>query len=90
MEVQTAANRGEIFAPGDPQIPYLIMSNPIDEEGRPRAAKISISMPESMVQFIDEQCRLFRVGRSTYLQMLLEAEQAAPREEFTKRAQRPS
>lgn len=51
-----------------------------------RAAKISVSMPEAMVDFIDQQCRAFRVGRSTYLQMLLEAEQHSPRKEFTKRA----
>jgi Arc/MetJ-type ribon-helix-helix transcriptional regulator len=55
-------------------------------EDKLRAAKISISMPEAMVDFIDEQCRAFRVGRSTYLQMLLEAEQHSPRKEFTKRA----
>lgn len=51
-----------------------------------RAAKLSISMPESMVQFIDERCRSFRVGRSAYLQMLLEAEQSSPRDTFTKAA----
>jgi hypothetical protein len=51
-----------------------------------RAAKISVSMPEAMVDFIDQQCRAFRVGRSTYLQMILEAEQHSPRKEFTKRA----
>jgi len=27
-----------------------------------RAAKISVSMPEAMVDFIDQQCRAFRVG----------------------------
>lgn len=58
-----------------------------DAEDKFRAAKISISMPESMVDFIDQQCAAFRVGRSTYLQMLLEAEQETPRREFVKRAQ---
>ena len=53
-----------------------------------RAAKLSISMPESMVQFIDDRCRSFRVGRSAYLQMLLEAEQTSPRDIFTKHASR--
>jgi Arc/MetJ-type ribon-helix-helix transcriptional regulator len=56
------------------------------QDDKLRAAKISVSMPEAMVDFIDQQCRAFRVGRSTYLQMLLEAEQHSPRKEFTKRA----
>ena len=60
------------------------LQNPEDKF---RSAKISISMPESMVDFIDRQCAAFRVGRSTYLQMLLEAEHATPRREFVKRAQ---
>ncbi len=58
-----------------------------ESDAKLRATKISISMPESMVDFIDEQCTAFRVGRSTYLQMLLEAEQETPRREFIKRAQ---
>lgn len=56
------------------------------DQDKSRAAKLSISLPEEMVDFVDEQCRAFGVGRSTYLQMLLHAEQAKPRKEFTKRA----
>jgi hypothetical protein len=60
------------------------------EQEKSRAAKLSISLPEDMVNFIDEQCRAFGVGRSNYLQMLLDAEQAQPRREFTIRARTDS
>jgi hypothetical protein len=56
------------------------------EQEKSRASKLSVSLPAEMVNFVDDQCRAFGVGRSTYLQMLLHAEQAEPRKEFTKRA----
>jgi hypothetical protein len=58
----------------------------LDESAKPRATKLSISLPGEMVAFIDEQCRAFGVGRSNYLQMLLDAEQEQPRRSFTKHA----
>ncbi|MGH8047394.1 MAG: hypothetical protein ACREKL_09120 [Chthoniobacterales bacterium] len=58
------------------------------EQEKTRAEKLSISLPGEMVDFIDEQCRAFGVGRSNYLQMLLHAEREEPRKEFTKRARK--
>ncbi len=52
-----------------------------------KAAKISLSLPSEMAKFLEEQCQAFGVGRSGYFQLLLEAEQQAPRKEFTKKAQ---
>ena len=59
---------------------------PQPKEEKTPAAKLSISLPGDMVDFIDAQCEAFGVGRSTYFQMLLDAEQSLPRKEFVKRA----
>lgn len=43
------------------------------------AAKISISIPESLLRFVDAQCKRFRLKRSAYFQMLLDQERLSPR-----------
>jgi hypothetical protein len=57
------------------------------EDPSAKSSKISLSLPQDMASFLDEQCDAFGVGRSAYFQLLLEAEQQAPRKEFVKRAQ---
>jgi len=62
------------------------MQAPAESQVELRASKVSLSLPGEMAAFLDEQCRAFGVGRSTYFQMLLDAERDAPRREFVKKA----
>jgi hypothetical protein len=61
----------------------MVNSNETDEQ---KAAKISMSVPAELAKFLDQQCEAFGVGRSAYLQLLLEAEKHEPRREFVKKA----
>jgi len=58
------------------------------EKNDPKAAKVSLSLPADIAKFLDEQCEAFGVGRSSYIQLLLDAEKASPRKEFIKKDRR--
>jgi len=66
---------------------HSILSLKMPEDLSARSSKISLSLPQDMAAFLDEQCEAFGVGRSGYFQLLLVAEREAPRREFVKRAQ---
>jgi hypothetical protein len=61
---------------------------PKPKESDQKAIKVSMSLPPDLAKFLDDQCAAFGVGRSAYLQLLLDAEQESPRPHFTKRAKR--
>jgi hypothetical protein len=62
------------------------MSHSADIPTDAKSSKVSLSLSGDLAEFLDRQCEAFGVGRSAYFQLLLAAEQAAPRREFVKRA----